>query len=124
MGSQYELWHKWCIHHGNEFEAKGINQDSNALLACSTASHAIAACAPALLDSCVINSHPVQSYGLCRSHAPGPVLLHAMASLRPHSHSAAPRNNGLILAHSVFLPERTLLNVILGVEEGFLPELL
>ena len=67
-----------------------------------------------------INSSPVLSYCHCSSHAPGPVLFHTMASLRLHSHSAAPWNSGLILARSVFSTERTLLNVILGVEEGFL----
>ena len=71
----------------------------------------------------VINSSLVQSNGICSSHAPSPVLFCAMASFRPHSYAAAPRNNGLNLARSVFSPERTLLNVILGVGEGYLTEI-
>jgi len=71
----------------------------------------------------VINSSPVQSNGLCSSHAPGPVLFCAMDSFKSHSYAAAPRNNGLNLARSVFLLERTLLNVISGVGEGYLTEI-
>ena len=72
----------------------------------------------------IINSTPVQSNGLCSSHALGPILFCEMASFRLHSYAAAPRNNGMNLARSVFSLERTLLNVISGVGEGYLIEIL
>ena len=71
----------------------------------------------------VINSSPVQSNGICSSHAPSPVLFGAMAPLRPHPFAVAPRNNDLTLAHSIFSSERILLNVILGVGDGYLSEI-
>ena len=70
-----------------------------------------------------INSSYVLRYCYSSSHAPGPIIFHVMASLRLHSHSATSWNNGLILACSILSPERTLLNVISGVDDGFLQDI-
>ena len=71
----------------------------------------------------VLNSHLLKHYCCFRLHAPGPVIPCIMASFRLHSHPPALLNSGLILAHSSFSSKRTLLDVIIGEDEGFLQEI-
>ena len=68
----------------------------------------------------VLNSHLLQRKCCSSSHTPGPVIPRNMASSRLHSHSPASSNSRMILAHSTFSPEMTLLDVILGVDKGVL----
>ena len=67
-----------------------------------------------------LNSSLFLRYCCFSSHAPGPFIPRIMASLRLHSYPSSPWNSGLTLARSAFLLERTLLNVITGIDEGVL----
>ena len=69
-------------------------------------------------------SHLPQCYCTPSSHAPGLFILFNMASSGSFPYLHAPFVNGVLSTRSVYSPERTLLAIISGVNEGIVQGIL
>ena len=121
--NDFEATHPWfngSIPHCIAYDAMVTSECSSVLTVCPTASYAIAAWLPLSSFPEVLNSYLLHSNCCSSSHAPSPINICIMASFGLHSHPPASSNSGLLFSCSTFSPERTLLDVISGVDEGVL----
>ena len=104
---------------------KDPHERSPALTCSLTPSHSPVVCLPIYTRLSSIpegfNSHlPLRNYS-CTSHALGLIVLLNMSSPRSLPHPHSPLGNGSV--HYVISPERILLDVITGVDEGIMQEI-
>ena len=111
------LWLNGLNPHCIDLIAMVLSEGSIELSRRPTVSLADAAWFPlsSILD--ILNSHLLQHKCCFSLHAPGPLNPRNMASSRILSHPQVSLDSGLIFARSAFSPERTLLDVITGVDE-------
>ena len=97
-------------------------EGSKVLMYCSHAPLLVDAWSPLLTGLTLIlvalMSHLLQRYYSPSSHAPGLFILFNMASFGSFPYLHAPFVNVVLPSHSVYPPEKTLLAVISGVDEG------